>query len=228
MSLLDAVDDFMVRADEVVPQATRRKMIKLYGEGLKAKARQVDFALQNLTALENLADESTTNTEVEEGSYQSQVEFYCDSFWAFLYACLDVLGQVVNQGMKLGRDEESVSFKKIAKHLKDNHVGLPAQIAFAKCLRSHPFTNLAAYRQCSLHRRHICFEETTTRTSMQAGYQSDTGGGSLTVARCLCDNPRDTKPKMTRHRMIPEYLQETRDKVFAQIERILSSTTAVR
>jgi len=228
MSLFDVADTFLQQSEAVVPQKTRKQKLKLYCEGLKAKARQVDFSLQELVTLENQADATVTSTDVNEPSIQSKVEFYCDSFWAFLYSCLDVLGQVVNQGMKLGLDEKRVSFKVIKRHLDNNHNGSPEQTAFNECAKCNAFKNLDRYRNCSTHRRQIYVKEEVKLVRHSDGYQTITTGDNVTVERILCDNPLDVRPKTDQKRRIPQYLQTTRDRVFVIIEQILNNSTAVQ
>jgi hypothetical protein len=228
MSLFDTADNFLQQALGIVPQKTRKQKLSLYCEGLKAKARQAEFAIAELARLENQTDASVTATDPEQPSIQARVEFFCDSFWAFLYSCLDVLGQVVNQGMKLGFDEKEVSFKKVKKRLDGNHAGTPAQRAFNTCSRCNAFKNLDRYRNCSTHRRQIYVIEDIHLVRHPGGYQTITTGDNVTVERILCDNPLDITPRTTQHRQVPGYLQSTRDKIFEQIERILISTTPVQ
>ena len=121
MPLFDTVDAFRYSAVGIVNQVRRRQRIELYCEGLKAKARQADYALRELSKLENQTDNTVTPTDPDEPLIQERVEFYCDTFWAFLYSCLDVLGQITNQAIRLGLDEKDVSFKRIANTLQNNH-----------------------------------------------------------------------------------------------------------
>jgi len=228
MSLFDAADNFLKKAQNVVTQKTRKQKLRLYCEGLKAKAGQVDFALKRLKALENQADGVVTSTDANEPSIQSNVEFYCDSFWAFLYSCLDVLGQVVNQGGKLGLNEREVSFNRVKKKLDASSSGSPEQKAFADCAKTRSFRNLDGYRNCSTHRRQIYVKEKVKFERQSSGYQTTTTGNNVTVERILCDNPLDMKPKTKQNRTIPKYLAETRDRIFKSIESILSSTRLVK
>jgi hypothetical protein len=228
MSVFDAADAFLQQSEGIVTQNKRKQKLKLYCEGLKAKARQAEFALQELAKLENQADATVTSTDTDEPSIQAKVEFYCDSFWAFLYSCLDVLGQVVNQGMKLGFDEKTVSFKKITNHFNTNQNGSPEQTAFDECVRCNAFKNLDRYRNCSTHRRQIYVKEEVKFVRHSVGYQTITTGDNVTVERILCENPLDVRPRISQNRKIPDYLQTTRDRIFVLIEKILSSSTAVR
>jgi len=228
MSLFEAAESFLEKSETAISQKMRKQKLKLYCEGLKAKARQVDFALHELLVLKSQTDATVTSTDVKEPSIQSKVEFYCDSFWAFLYSCLDVLGQVVNQGMKLGFDERNVSFKAIKKHLDRHHNGVPEQTAFEKCTKSNAFKNLDRYRNCSTHRRQIYVKEEVKLVRHPGGYQTITTGDNVTVERILCDNPLDVRPKTSQNRKVPEYLEKTRDRVFALVEETLKNSTVVK
>jgi hypothetical protein len=227
MGLFDSADSFLLRADSVVLQEVRKQKLKLYCEGLKAKARQVDFALSELIAMENQADATVTSTNQDEPSIQCRVEFYCDSFWAFLYSCLDVMAQVLNQSMKLSCDEKLVSFKSVKKHLENHQNGTAAYKAVDECSKCRAFKNLDRYRNCSTHRRQIYVKEEVKLVRHPAGYQTITTGDNITVERILCDNPLDVTPKTAQQRKIPLYLQTTRNQIFAHIEKILDVTVTV-
>ncbi len=225
MSVFEQVDLLMVRAQGNIPQRGRREKLQIYAEGLKAKVRQTEFALSTLSEYNNQTDAVTTSTSGDEFLIQDKVYFYCDTFWTFLYSSLDVLGQTVNQALKLKLKERKVSFKTIVDHLCQTQNGQDVQKRFSQCARSKAFKNLDAYRNCSVHRRQICIEEERRRTSMMGGYST---GPGISVERFLCDNPLDMKPRTKQKRKIPDYMMEIRNKVHKQIENIIKAIEPVR
>lgn len=228
MPLFETIDAFRGNADGVIPQVRRKQRIKLYCEGLKAKAKQAVYALRELSKLENQTDSAVTTTDPNEPPIQERVEFYCDTFWALLYSCLDVLGQIANQAMRLGFDEKDVSFKKIANSICNNHGGSPEDTAFTNCKNSIAFKNLDKYRNCSTHRRQIYICTRTVTVQHSTGYQTITTGDDVTVERILCDNPLDITPRMNQNRLIPQYMESTMNSIFKHIENIIDTTTTVR
>ena len=227
MSITNAVGAFKTRALDAIPQLRRKNSLKVYCEGLKAKAAQADFALQQLGDLENQSDATRTSTDPSEPTIQQRVEFYCDSFWAFLYSCLDVLSQIANQALKLGLDERQVSFKKVKSHLEATMRGTSQDRAFHSCFRRNAFKNLDRYRNCLLHRRQIYVKTEIHLEQHSAGYQTTTTRDTETVVRVLCDNPLDPTSRTTQRRRIPEYLERTRDRVFQDVETVLNAITPV-
>jgi len=228
MEVFETIDTFCRTAEGVFKQRGRKQKLELYCEGLKAKSRQAALALSELAKLENQTDNNVTSTDSDEPKIQERVEFYCDTFWAFLYSCLDVLGQVTNQAKKLGLDEKQVSFKKIASNLQSNHTGSAEDLAFQKCLRSISFKNLDRYRNCSTHRRQIYICTKTQTVEHSTGYQTMTTGDNVTVERILCDNPLDIIPRTSQNRTVPEYMETTQNNIFKHIEKILNCVTAVQ
>lgn len=230
MSVFDKVDLLVDQANRIIPQKTRRRKLKLYAEGLKAKITQVNFALDKLSEFNNKTDETTTSTVQDAISITDQVHFYCDTFWTFLYSSLDVLAQVANQAMKLGfADERQVSLARVNQKLQSGaYKASKISKKFADCIKSKAFKNVDRYRNCSTHRRQIYIEEITKSVRGTAGYQSSTTGPLVTVVRMLCDNPLELNPKTEQKRRIPEYMIKTREKILYYIEEMLKEIKAVQ
>jgi len=110
MNIQKEVEALISKADSKVSEA-RRKKIHLYAEGVKAKIRQAEYALNKLESFSGRTDITMTSTAPDDYEISEQVGFYCDTFWAFLYSSLDVLAQVINQSLKLGMVERDVSLK---------------------------------------------------------------------------------------------------------------------
>jgi hypothetical protein len=136
MSVFDEIENLVLRTNNSVLQKTRQKKIRLYTEGLKSKMRQTEYSLSQLVSFSNMTDESTTTTSPSAYQTSEKVGFYCDTFWAFLYSSLDVLGQILNQSLKLGMKEKDVSFKQVASKLAStSHNGTPLQQKVSSCLK---------------------------------------------------------------------------------------------
>ena len=227
MSVFDAIEACRTRVQSGIPQVRRKEKVEMYSHGLEAKIRQAQFALSRLSDLQNRSDRTEFSTAQDDLSIAGQVGFYCDAFWTFLYSAFDVLGQLVNQGMKLGMDEKDVSFKRVGTTLQSRHRGVPIQSDCDACKRSHAFKNLDRYRNCSTHRRQIYIQERTTVVSGTAGYPTSTAGDMSAVERVLCENPLDPAPRMTQGRQIPEYLEQTVVNLLSHIEQMLNDLQPV-
>jgi len=224
-AIFEKIDE-LVKKSEHKAQKTQKKKILLYAEGLKAKLKQVDYALTCLEQFDNRSDATISTTEEKSPSISMQVSFYCDIFWTFLYSSLDVLSQIVNQAMALDLDEKDVSFNKVKGKLGGNTFkSKEISKQYDKCFKSNAFKNLEKYRNCSIHRRQIYIEETFTGVRRTPGYSiSTTDGTSTTVSRILCKDPLKPTPTIDPKRIIPDYMIKNKKKV---VERILGIIKAI-
>jgi hypothetical protein len=206
MNLEDKIESLVQRADRRIHQIRRRRKVVLYATGLLEKLKEVEFSLANLREFKDQANSKMTSTDIY--SIDNKVHFYCDCFWAFLFASLDILGQIINQTNSIGLAEKDVYFKGIIRRI---HTGTSLRNCLNTIIGSRTFRNLEKYRKCSLHRRHIFFEERTLRRS--AGYtMSSTRRQEITV-RYLCDDPLVNCPKVTQQREVTEYCEKTFEKI---------------
>jgi cell fate (sporulation/competence/biofilm development) regulator YlbF (YheA/YmcA/DUF963 family) len=224
MSVLEEIDALPEKVRDI-PQKTRRRKVYLYSQGLKSKIRQSQYALSELTTFSDQAEQITTTTAPEEFMIAEKVHFYCDAFWAFLYSSLDILAQIINQSLKLGMDEREVSFKKVASRL-DKNTGLSKKIQ--ACLSSKAFRNLERYRNCSMHRRAIYIEEEVRTVRGTTGYRSASSSVIQEVVRTICDNPLVATPKTSQNRLIPQYMEDTKESILKHVEDIVKNITFVR
>jgi hypothetical protein len=223
--VIKQIDDLLARSQKV--GKTRKEKIKLYSEGLKAKLEQVQYALDQIKSFENRTDDLESTTAKDPFSITQKVNFYCDAFWTFLYSSLDVLSQITNQALKLQLDEEDVSFKSVNQKLQGNaHKDLNEAKAYLQCIKSHYYSNLDKYRNCSTHRRQIFVTESINKQISTPGYS--TAPAITTVTRYLCDDPLKVKPKITIKRQIPKYMVDTKEKITKHIETILAETQPVK
>lgn len=218
MAIDEKINLLMERVKNKVPHAGRRQKIALYSAGLKEKLREAEFSLTNLKAYET-QDIATTSDTDENFEIDANVHFYCDCFWAFLYASLDVLAQVINQTNKLELSEKKVSFKNIGEKLPQNS---KLRNCLNRIKNSNTYKNLDKYRNCSLHRRHIFFEEVKISVSRSAGYRiSTTGRSESETIRYLCDDPFKLVPKVSQKREVGEYCEKTYNKITELLAKIL-------
>jgi hypothetical protein len=222
MSLIDDIDDWIVDAETNTPQATRKKKIRLYGEGVKAKLRQAQYSIDCISTLASEFDGTMVTTDPDEASVSARVEFYCDAYWGFLYSTLDILAQVINQKLDLGLSERKVDFNKISEELnKAPHHGGALQKAVDACIASNACSNIKKYRNCSSHRRPICIQEKEVRTRITAGYTTTTTNTLDGVQRQLCDNPLAVTPQFRQtSRKIPGYLETTQNSLHGHLKKI--------
>ncbi len=225
VKIIKQIDDLLARSQYV--GKNRCEKIVLYSEGLKAKLQQVQYALYQIQSFTNRADELESTTAQDNFLITEKVNFYCDTFWTFLYSALDVLSQITNQALKLKLDEAAVSFKSVNNKLQGNaHKALPVAQQYSKCIKSNYFSNLDKYRNCSTHRRQIFICEKISKEKSTPGYS--TALSLTTVSRLLCDDPLTVHPKTTQGRQIPEYMIDTKEKMVGFIETILAKTQPVK
>lgn len=203
------------------PKAKTRK-INIYVNGLYAKFENTEFALDKIKEItQETKINSTVTSEIE-----PEVHFYVDSFFAFLYSCLDVLAQILNQYYeelnKLNLDERQISFRKILNVIKNKNLNLPVNDEFEKILSSRYFINLDKYRNCSTHRHQIYIKREQTTISETAGYTSSTGE-LPTVLWIICDDPFfKLKPSIKQRRDLYNYSKRMYDNIKRKIENIIN------
>jgi len=228
VSIFDTIDSFVCQSNTVITQKRRRDRIKIYSEGLKGKIKQVEYSSRKLSEFEHLTDSTRTSTAEDGFPIPESVNFYCDSFWIFLYSSLDVLAQILNQAVKLSLKERDISFKKVNTCIPAKLQGTPVHKKLAACIKSNAFKNLEDYRNCSIHRRQIFILEETKHVTHTPGYQASSTGSVPTVVRTLCDNPLALSPRIKQVRKIPEYLIETQKKILKHIDQILKNTIPLK
>jgi len=223
MSTFDRIDDIVKGSRERITQKTRLHRVQLYAEGLKAKIRQTDFALSCIATFSDQSDSTISSTSKDDYTITDKVYFYCDVFWTFLYSSLDVLAQIVNQALKLDLKERDVSFKQVKSILDTKCSNTQIQKKFSQCMNSNVFKNLDKYRNCSTHRRQICIFEDIREQRITSGYRTTTTGIQDKVIRIICDDPFALSPRTDQKRKIPDYMEDTKEKILTHIERILKA-----
>lgn len=235
MSVSHEIDSLQKRASIISRRGYRKDWLIVYSEGLRAKIQQAEFALNELTNLIDEIGETVSATRPEGLLPRSEIYFYCDTFWAFLYSSLDVLAQVVSQALKLSIDEEDVTFGRLDKKLEkdSSYSGTLIQKKIHECKVSRTYHWLKKYRNCSVHRRRVYIGRPPVQPGTPEYHRTSSTGsievGSYSVGQfILCDDPYTLKPEVKKDRTIPNYMRETKVKIFEYMEKILKSTKPVR
>jgi hypothetical protein len=170
--------------------------------------KNAEYAFSKLKEFYNQNDSSISTS----GFATSDIlHFYLDSFFAFLYSAFDVVAQVLNQKLKLGIDEDKVSFKSVERKLKQDHPGLTTYYCARRILRSRFFKALDKYRNCSTHRRQIYIQSKTTHVSGTPGYT--TSGELFRIERIICDDPLTLNPTVNKNKELITYCSDMLKKI---------------
>lgn len=227
MSVETSVDELLDRCTPAtVPERKRRTRIRMYAKGLKSKFAQIRFAFQQLQAAHSVSEATTTSID-EILTEEERIQFYSDCFWTFLHSAFEILGQVVNQQMKLIDEEKGVTFKTIVKEMQIHYPNDDLTDRLDTIERSTYYKNVNGYRHSSGHRRPICHDFKRIIRQITPGYEevNATGSGPLTrttIESILCDNPMDIKPKFKQQRNTIEYSKRALHRSEQLIEFVLN------
>ncbi len=226
MDVFEKIDSLVKSPKTIVTHNKRRTQIALYAEGLKNKLTEANFAISKLQQLKGRSDTLQTDT-AEAASIEDRRYFYSDAFWAFLYASLDVLAQLVNQALNIGLPEDKTDFKKLDGKLQSNeHKGKKVAKLFQQCLKTYDFKRLDKFRNCVLHRRHTYFSEKFLGDRGSRGYT--TIGETQRAVHYLCDDPYTITPSIYYKREIPDFMEKMQSKIMFNIEQILDAIKLVK
>ncbi|MCZ6835293.1 MAG: Cthe_2314 family HEPN domain-containing protein [Planctomycetota bacterium] len=210
-----AIEKLKTRSDDFSKR--RREKVELYLEGLNSRLLQIDYCLKQFDQLNATSIESTSSTDEYFGS-DKIAEFYCDSFWTWVYSALDILAQVVNQTEDLKIKEKDVSFNSVLKILR-KLTPKPGCLSVIEALaKSHLRSRMVSYRNCANHRRPIClFHDVRTQT-MTSGYKTATGPAKQ-IVRYICDHSVAFTPDPKKKKELISHCKKDRD----QLQRTLKS-----
>ncbi len=199
----------------------KTRKINIYINGLYGKFENAEYALDKIKEItQETGTYSAYTPEID-----PEIHFYVDSFFAFLYSCLDVLAQILNQYYeelnRLNLDERQISFNRILSEIKNNNINLPVNLKCEKVRSSRFFINLDKYRNCSTHRHQIYIEREQKTISGTAGYISATGE-LPTVLWIICDDPLKLKPSIKQRRDLYNYSKRMYDNIKRKIENIIN------
>jgi hypothetical protein len=214
MSVYEKIGEMSDRLIRGTPRRISSRIV-LYSSGVEAKLKNAEYALSKIRELSYQSDNITTSTE-QDFSISEKLQFYVDSFFAFLYSAFDIMSHVVNQKYKMGLNEKDVSFNKVKQELNSNFQGRSIQILFDKVSNKTFFKNLDKFRNCSTHRRQICI--ITITVTATPGYS--TSSDIPIVKSVLCDDPLSLNPKTKKNRELIEYCANMLDKVKSEITKI--------
>lgn len=209
------------------PKVKTRK-INIYVNGLYGKFENVEHALDKIKKItQEIKINSTYISEID-----PEVHFYVDSFFAFLYSCLDVLAQILSQHYedlnKLNLDERQISFRQVLNEINKNRLRLPIDNELKNIMLSRYFINLDKYRNCSTHRHQIYIKKEQKTTAETAGYTNTTSTGELpTIQWIICDDPfkfdlESKKPPIKQKRDLYDYSNRMYENIKRKIDNIIN------
>lgn len=198
--------------------STRRtKHLEIYLRSLTQRLKELDYSLEELNSRLRATTESTGDSL----SRQEKRDFYSSSLWAFAYSLFDILAHVVNVVYPIVSDESKVSFfgavngyNRLSAKVRTSE-SLPSKLTarLRKITNRQYFKRLRSYRQCCLHRRAVCVEETVTTTTVSLPYADTTSRQASCVNTVLCDDPNDMKPRFTKMRDLQRECETIRNTV---------------
>lgn len=232
--VFDLIDQLIGKTTRGTKQKARGQKIVLYAEGLKDKLKQAQFAIESMNNLSSDVDSSSVEKDF---SILDKAHFFCDAFWAFAYASLDVTAQIINQSEKLQFNEYDVSFKVTCREIDPKS---PIRHEMEKIQKKNFFRNLEKYRNCCLHRRSIYIKEETHIVTHTAGYdvtqtcnvipgRTSIAKGArteVTGRRILCDNPHALPPRTKQNREIVSYCSKSFQDLSASLKQLLATILA--
>ena len=188
----------------------RKSHLRVYVGSLTERLASIDHALQQITR----RFVSTTDDIRPFQTPAQERDFYVNCFWAFSYSVFDILAHVINAVHRRILAERDVSF-------------LRSKSAFSDAIRNEMdrisrrpyFIRLRNYRQCCLHRRTVCVQDTVTTKSISMPYATATTD-ILTVA-FLCDSTEDMKPKFNAERILLKECEKIRTEIENDVRSVL-------
>lgn len=209
MNFYEKIDNIYNHIISIEQRKSKKKKIKVYSEGVKAKLKNAEYALNIIKKLDSQTDDDKDITDANAFPIEDKIQFYVDSFFAFLYSTFDVVSHVVNQKYEFCDDEKKVSFKTILKELESSNPNNLLYILLKKICHKHYFINLDKYRNCSTHRRQIYIE---TRMAVGTKAYEDYTSELCIPKRVLVDDPFSLYPKTTKDKFLVEYSEDLFEK----------------
>lgn len=200
--------------------ATISGKIELYSCGISAKIKNAEYALSMLNQLASLSD-TISSSGITTFGILDKTHFYIDSFFAFTYSAFDVMAQVINQKLHMGKNEWDVNINKIKSDINRNHSAHTLNSVLNTLFNRNYFKNLKRYRNCSTHRRQIYIQEQVSSVTSTPGYS--TSGNVTTIVKILCDNPLTLNPTINQNRELIRYCTDIYNKMCRDISQIASS-----
>lgn len=186
-----------------IRQSRRCERTIMYAEGLRSRLDQIKYCLGQIETLEGPVRGQTSSQEDPAIDDELRAEFYCDSFWTWVYSALDILGQIINQTENLGMDENKVNFNQVIKKLHTSSQSHPVLFHLDNMNKSHVRKWMVSYRNCANHRRPICIWHERHEQNITRAYQTSTGP-VVQIVRYICDHSVALKPNpQRREELIP-------------------------
>lgn len=190
----------------------RKSHLGVYIGSLTERFASIDYALQQIRR----RFASTTDDVRPFQTPAQERDFYVNCFWSFSYSVFDILAHVVNTVHRRIAAERDVSFLRSKSAFPP-----PIRNRMDRISRRWYFIRLRSFRQCCLHRRTVCVQDTTTTKSISMPYVGSTATtGTLTVA-FLCDSTEDMKPKFNAKRNLLKECETMRTEIENDVRSVL-------
>lgn len=215
-------DQLHALKDRTTQLGTRRRTgVSMYAAGLEDRLLQMEFCLEELGKLESVAFD-TSSSAASVLTSEQKAQFFCDTFWTWVYSSLDILAQIINQTENLGLKEDKVSFETVFTALSQQQPGSPLLTAVTKLSRSRVRSWMKAYRNCTNHRRPICLFQETHIETVTATYQTATGPVTR-VQRHISDHSVALTPNpKTKIELLPR-CEDARRMLYERLETIVTA-----
>ncbi len=206
----------------------RQNFVMMYTEGLKQRLIQIKFCLAQLQQLDErtwlkTADSSTSVLDLDE-----MAQFFCDTFWTWVYSSADILAQIINQTENLGLDEGDVSFHAVLTPLRQQQARSGLWDSVDRLERSWVRSWMKTYRNCANHRRPICLIHESRK--LTPGYRTKqdssittTGPIQPAVQRFICDHSVALTPNIGKKIKLRERCETASRMLNERIEAVVKT-----
>lgn len=205
MDIYDKIDDIYKYLISIEGQEDKKKKIKVYSEGVKTKLLNAEYSFKKIKELDSETEYYGDTTAEVTFTIDDKIQFYVESFFAFLYSVFDVVSHVINQKYTFFNDERKVKFKRTIEELERINSNNPLTISLKRISRLRYFKALDDYRNCATHRRDIFIGKRGTSPSRAyVDYTQD-----LEIPkRVLADNPLEIIPSTREDKFLVEYSED--------------------
>jgi hypothetical protein len=225
MALISEISGLISRGKDPakVPEAARQERIELYGHGLISRIKEIGLTYRFIKDYASRFPQAADSMGYTD---HDKIHFYSDSFWAFGRSAFDILGQLINQTHNLGINESKCDFESVLNAMNTNHSSDPLTAPLNAIKSSADYTELNAYRNCSMHRRQVYLEgNKIERDYATAGYSGATGPVT-SYDWILVDDPLVVLPTTALQRKLIAYCGSTLSFIQTNVETIIKALLA--
>lgn len=223
-------DECIALLDRYSHLSNRQKgYLRIYVKSLIERITAMDYSYDVLSRLIGTQALLTTVSFAPFEDHGQKRNHYANCFWASAYSVFDIFSHVINTIYPSVIDESWVSFNGAVHgynqipNKAQGMVQIPPRVMtkLLKTSKTQYFNRLAAYRQCSMHRREVCVFEESTTVSISNAYVGSTVEFKPNVVTWICDNPDDKIPKFKKKRCLQDECSKIRDRIEEDIRKII-------